>query len=232
VIEDDSIGVGVDWADVGRSDPERAKASYRVPADTYGDLNRCPSLTLRPSSLLELASYFDEADLNLSIRADGSIFIENGAVTALLMPVGGPLHVEPSLADVLRPYEPLHFGSWTKIVVDGTPFRLVEFPEIGHIRASVEIARNVEPTIDALTEINSLNTTIGIGKVVLNEGRLFVTTELPYDDVARLPEVLHRIGAELVAVGPLVAALGASCAIDEAADIADAVADAAADADD
>ena len=113
-----------------------------------------------------------------------------------------------TLSDVLEHYWHESCGDYTAVWVGEAKVRLIQFPEDGVVRVSIELARSVEPTAELFEELNSLNTRLGRGRLVQVRDRIYATLEVPDDDLARLPEVMGRLADEVAPLGLALAPFG------------------------
>lgn len=202
--EHSGLGVGVDWSSEGAQ-----CATYRYTAEVDGEIERCRPVTVPAVPLLALANLCeDDAELTLSFRSDGVVFVEHGRLRVSVVPVDGPLVAAPTLADVLRHVDHENYGDRLQLEVDGVKVRIVDDERLDHVRVSIVLAKGIEPTVDLFREVNELNESITSGRVVLTGQTLYAVDEVSRIELGRLTEVIGRLVATVAPLGPLVALLG------------------------
>jgi len=203
VEEHGSLSFGVDWEPFGGQ-----RAALRLSVETDGNVERLRPLQFDPWALASVTELFGNEEICISFRADSTISLDAGNVRAVFSPVGGRVVLPPTLSDVLVHYRHEYCGAYIAVWVDGAKVRLVQFRDEGFLRASIELARSVEPSPELLEELNSLNSRIGRGRLVHVRDRIYATVEVPDDDLVRLPEVLGRLVDEVAPLGLALAPFG------------------------
>ncbi len=203
VEEHGSLSFGVDWEPFGGQ-----RAALRLSVETDGNVERLRPLQFDPWALASVTELFGKEEICISFRADSTISLDAGNVRAVFSPVGGRVVLPPTLSDVLVHYRHEYCGAYIAVWVDGAKVRLVQFRDEGFLRASIELARSVEPSSELLETLNSLNSRIGRGRLVHVRDRIYATVEVPDDDLVRLPEVLGRLVDEVAPLGLALAPFG------------------------
>ena len=199
----DTLTFGVNWELCGG-----LRSTLRLSVEAEGNLERLRPVQLAPWALSTVTSLFGNDEIGISFLADSTVAVVHGNVRAVFIPVGGPVVLPPTLSDVVGHYYHEACGTYTAVWVGEAKVRLVEFPHDGVVRASIELARSVEPTPELFEELNSLNTRLGRGRLVQVRDRIYATVEVPDDDLARLPEVIGRLADDVAPLGLALAPFG------------------------
>lgn len=199
----DVVTVGVNWESCGG-----LKATYRLSVETDGNLERLRPLRIEPWALSTVAGLLGEDEITVSFLSDSTVAIVHGNLRAVFLPVGGQVVLPPTLSDVVEHYYSEPCGTHTAVWVGEAKVRLIQFRDEGIVRASIELARSVEPTPELFEVLNSLNTRLGRGRLVQVRDRIYATVEVPDDDLARLPEVMGRLADEVAPLGLSLAPFG------------------------
>lgn len=200
---DDVLTFGVNWESSGGR-----RATYRLSVETRGNLDRLRPVPFEPWALSTVAGLLGEDEITVSFLADSTIAIVHGNVRAVFLPVGGQVVLPPTLSDVVSHYYSEPCGSHVAVWVGEAKVRLIPFTDDGIVRASIELARSVEPSPELFEVLNSLNTRLGRGRLVQVRDRIYATVEVPDDDLARLPEVIGRLADEVAPLGLALAPFG------------------------
>jgi len=199
----DVLTFGVNWESCGG-----LRATYRLSVETRGNLERLRPLRVEPWALSTVAGLLGEEEITISFLSDSTIALVHGNVRAVFLPVGGPVVLPPTLSDVVEHYYSEPCGTHVAVWVGEAKVRLIPFTDDGVVRASIELARSVEPTPDLFEVLNSLNTRLGRGRLVQVRDRIYATVEVPDDDLARLPEVMGALVDEVAPLGLALAPFG------------------------
>jgi len=179
-----------------------------VSVESSGNVDRLRPLQIDPWPLSTVAGLLGTDEIDVSFLANSTIAIVHGSVRAVFLPVGGPVVLPPTLSDVVAHYYSEPCGTFVAVWVGEAKVRLISFPEDGVVRASIELARSVEPSPELFEVLNSLNTGLGRGRLVQVRDRIYATVEVPDDDLARLPEVMGRLADEVAPLGLALAPFG------------------------
>ena len=200
---DDVLTFGVNWESCGG-----LRATYRLSAESRGNLDRLRPLQIEPWPLSTVAGLLGDEEISISFLADSTIALVHGNLRAVFLPVGGPVVLPPTLSDVVEHYYSEPCGTHVAVWVGEAKVRLIPFTDDGIVRASIELARSVEPSTELYEVINSLNTRLGHGRLVHVRDRIYATVEVPDDDLIRLPEVMGRLAEEVAPLGLALAPFG------------------------
>ena len=200
---DDVLTFGVNWESCGG-----LRATYRLSAESRGNLDRLRPLQIEPWPLSTVAGLLGDEEISISFLADSTIALVHGNLRAVFLPVGGPVVLPPTLSDVVEHYYSEPCGTHVAVWVGEAKVRLIPFTDDGIVRASIELARSVEPSTELYEVINSLNTRLGHGRLVHVRDRIYATVEVPDDDLIRLPEVMGRLADEVAPLGLALAPFG------------------------
>ena len=200
---EDVLTFGVNWESCGG-----LRATYRLSVETSGNLDRLRPLQVEPWTLSTVAGLLGDDEITISFLADSTIALVHGNLRAVFLPVGGPVVLPPTLSDVVEHYYSEPCGAHVAVWVGEAKVRLIPFTDEGIVRASIELARSVEPSPELFEVINSLNTRLGRGRLVQVRDRIYATVEVPDDDLTRLPEVMGRLADEVAPLGLALAPFG------------------------
>lgn len=206
-IATEGLSVSVDWSTHGTG-----RSTYRIRAEVAGSANPAERTCIEVMSLLAVAHAMDGPLIELSIRADGSVLAHDqsymwATFAPLRRPEPRPLSLEAALAPlhpVMTPAGYLVRRGGTSLVISAPIGR----PDLWRI--TTELARDVEPHADVLTEVNQLNLGLGFGRVALDGDVLVAVTEVRGDQLATIADTVVGLAGEAGQIGPLVASLVAS----------------------
>ncbi|MFZ4519570.1 MAG: T3SS (YopN, CesT) and YbjN peptide-binding chaperone 1 [Microthrixaceae bacterium] len=200
-----SVGLVVGWEELG-------DVAYSMRVDGGGDC-RVP---VSPLGALTLFDALDPGDVELSLPpdADHGIWVRQDAFTAILMPddPAGPLRarVEEVLTHVFGP-DVVHRDDDGDYLLgtDGVPVwaSLVE-ADPPQLRVFAHVLDGIDEDPELLSELNALNTSIGLAKllwldgVVMAFGGLVATTV----DEAEVAALYERVRGVADGLGPTLAA--------------------------
>jgi hypothetical protein len=202
---DGSLGVEVTWEGLGTT-------RYTVPVDGGGDA----LVSANPLHLFELAQALEPGEVTVTIPADagGTFRVQQGALTGLLIPIDPTRavvkHVETVLSllfgdDVIHtdpdgdyPLSAEGIPIYARIMA-GSPIRVAVF---------AQVLIDIELDEDLLVELNQLNASTGMVKVLWVNDTVMVAGELVAAtlDPEELAAVYERVNQFADGLGPALAA--------------------------
>jgi hypothetical protein len=201
----DALHLEVGWGELGST-------RYHVPVDGTGEA----TISANPSYLTDLIESLEPGPATFTIPDDinDTVRVQQGHVTGLLMPIdphlGTVRHIEHVLATVFGD-DALHLDDdgCYPLTVDGARVRgriIVADPIRLEISASV--IDDVEVGADLLEELNALNASTGMAKVLWRDGRVDAVGELVATtlDPEEVVAVLRRVSELADGLGPALAA--------------------------
>jgi hypothetical protein len=193
--------------------PELGTTTYRMAVEGSGTAR----VTANPRYLAELLASLDPGDAELTLPEDPehAIRIVQDPVVGLLMPLdpGRVLRqdVETILAAMFGPdvVHPDADGDYL-LSADGVPvFAQVLWSDPPQLRLFAVVLDSVEATPDLLGEINQLNTSIGMARVLWADGQVVVAGELVATtlDPEELAALFARVRGIAADLGPALSAV-------------------------
>jgi hypothetical protein len=201
----DRLDIAVGWAELGTT-------RYSIPITASGEA----AISASPAYLHELLKALEPGEANFTIPDDvnDTVRVRQGAVTALLMPIdptrGTVRHVEEVLSVVFGD-DVVHTdadGDYP-LSVDGTPvYARVMAGDPIRLGIYAVVLDDVALSEDLLAELNQLNASTGMVKVVWREGAVLALGELVAAtlDAEEVIAVHQRVGAFADDLGPALAA--------------------------